>query len=221
LQSHSIFADGFLYLRNADNTLESSEIGPGWAFGTKSGYNGEFAFKMYRESVRESFSLSDEAEVLPGEYTFCGFKGNFQTSMGSLFGTTVKIDAGSFYDGWRTSVSLTPIWGLSPNLTLSGMYELDWVEFPERKQKFIGQIAQLRVLATLSLQFSASAFIQYNTADHAAIVNVRLRYNPREGNDLYLVLDEGLNTDRMHFTPHLPYYSTRAVMVKYSYTFNL
>jgi Domain of unknown function (DUF5916) len=221
LQSHSIFADGFLFLRNADNSLESAEIGPGWKFSTKSGYFGEFAFKMYRESVRETFSISDEAAVPPGEYTFYGVKGYCQTSMGSLFSAFVNIDAGSFYDGWRTSVSLTPTWGLSPHLTLGGMYELDWVEFPERKQEFIGQIIQLRVLATLSLKFSASAFIQYNSADHAAIVNIRLRFNPREGNDLYLVLDEGLNTDRRHFTPCLPYYSNRAVMVKYTYTFNL
>jgi hypothetical protein len=221
LQSHSIFADGFLFLRNADNSLESAEIGPGWGFFTKSGYYGEFAFKMYRESVREFFSISDEAEVPPGEYTFYGLKGYCQTSMGSLFSTLVNIDAGSFYDGWRGSLSLTPTWGLSPNLTLSGMYEFDRVEFPDRKQKFTGQIVQLRVLATVSLQFSASAFIQYNSADHATIANVRLRFNPREGNDLYLVINEDLNTNRKREIPHLPYYSNRAIMLKYSYTFNL
>lgn len=221
LQSHSIFAGGFLFLRNADNSLESAEIGTGWTFVTKSGYNGEFAFKMYRESVHESFSISDEAEVPPGEYTFYGLRGNFQTSIGSPFGTKVNIDAGSFYDGWRASVSLTPTWGLSPNLTLSGIYELDRVEFPNRKQKFTGQIVQLRVLSTLSLQFSASAFIQYNSADHAAIANVRLRFNPREGNDLYLVFNEDFNTHRMREAPHPPYYSNRAVLLKFSYTFNL
>jgi hypothetical protein len=49
--------------------------------------------------------------------------------------------------------------------------------------------------------------------------NVRLRFNPREGNDLYLVFNEGLNTHRTGETPYRPYYSGRAVMIKYSYTF--
>jgi hypothetical protein len=220
LQSHSIFLDGFLFLRNSDNSIESAEIGPGWKFLTKSGYYGEFAFKIYREGVQESFSLSDEADVPPGEYTFYGLTGYLQTSMGSLFSTLVTVDAGSFYDGWRASISLTPVWGISSNLTLSGLCEFDRVEFPDRKQKFTGQIAQLRVLATLSLKFSASAFIQYNSADHAMLANVRLRFNPREGNDLYLVFNEDFNTHRHREIPHLPYYNNRAIMVKYSYTFS-
>jgi len=49
--------------------------------------------------------------------------------------------------------------------------------------------------------------------------NVRLRFNPREGNDLYLVFNEGLNTHRTGKTPYRPYYSGRAVMIKYSYMF--
>jgi len=95
---------------------------------------------MYREGVRESFSLSDEADVPPGEYSFYGLKGYVQTSMGSPFSTMVIADAGSFYDGWRISLGLKPTWGISSNLTLSSFFEFDWVEFPDRKQKFIGRL---------------------------------------------------------------------------------
>lgn len=70
---------------------------------------------------------------------------------------------------------------------------------------------QLRALATLSLKFSASAFIQYNSADHAMIANVRLRFNPREGNDLYLVLNEDFNTQRKREILHLPFYNNQII----------
>lgn len=74
------------------------------------------------------------------------------------------------------------------------------------------------MLATLSTKFSASAFVQYDSAVDQVTANLRLRFNPREGNDLYLVFNEGLNTNRAREIPYRPYYSGRAVMIKYSYT---
>jgi len=49
--------------------------------------------------------------------------------------------------------------------------------------------------------------------------NIRFRYNPREGNDFYLVYDEGLNTNLKRETPFLPFTSGRTILLKYSYTF--
>ncbi|MCX6565806.1 MAG: hypothetical protein NTW38_05195 [Candidatus Aminicenantes bacterium] len=73
--------------------------------------------------------------------------------------------------------------------------------------------------ATLSTKFSAAAFVQYDSAADEVTANLRLRFNPREGNDLYLVVNEGLNTNRLRYSPERPPYGGRAIMVKYSYTF--
>jgi hypothetical protein len=143
-----------------------------------------------------------------------------RTPRGKLLYTDFTFTAGTFYDGWKVSFGLTPFWSLSPSLELSGNYQLNQVEFPDRMQKFSAHIGRLRVLAMLSTKFSASAFIQYNTATDIVIANIRLRYNPREGNDLYVVYNEGLNTNRNHEESFLPLTSTRTVMLKYTYTFN-
>jgi hypothetical protein len=45
-------------------------------------------------------------------------------------------------------------------------------------------------------KLSAAAFVQYNSAANLVTGNFRLRYNPREGVDFYLVYDESLNSDR-------------------------
>ena len=100
------------------------------------------------------------------------------------------------------------------------MYQVNWIDFPDRDQQFTAHIARLRILSTLSTKFSASAFIQYNSAIHAVIANIQLRYNPREGNDLYLVYNEEINTNRYREVPNLPFTSNRTVMLKYTYTFN-
>jgi hypothetical protein len=82
-------------------------------------------------------------------------------------------------------------------------------------------ILGLKALYMLNTKLSVNAFIQYNTAEHAIVSNLRLRFNPKEGNDFYLVFKEGRNTNLSREVPNLPAYSSRVAMVKYTYTFNL
>ena len=39
----------------------------------------------------------------------------------------------------------------------------------------------------LSTEISAAWFIQYSNTDREIVSNLRFRYNPSEGNDLYIV----------------------------------
>ena len=220
LLRHHVFLDGFLLLENTSGSTESAEIGPGWEFETKSGSFGNFMFKMFWEDVPEEFSLSDDAEVPVGKYSFYGLNATYITSMTRLFFSENTLEVGTFYDGWRASLSVSPWWSISSSLELSGTYQFNKVVFPDRDQQFAAHVARLRILAMLSTKFSATAFIQYNSASNAFIANIRIRYNPREGNDFYLVYNEGLNTNRYRQSPIPPFTGNRAVMIKYTYTFN-
>ena len=220
LLRHHVFLDGFLLLENTSGSTESAEIGPGWEFETKSGSYGNFMLKMFWEDVPEEFSLSDDAEVPVGKYSFYGLNATYITSMTRLFFSENILEVGTFYDGWRASLSVSPWWSISSSLELSGTYQFNKVVFPDRDQQFTAHIARLRILAMLSTKFSATAFIQYNSASNAVIANIRIRYNPREGNDFYFVYNEGLNTNRFRESPIPPFIGNRAVMIKYTYTFN-
>jgi hypothetical protein len=217
---HQALIDGSMFWSNERALIESVEIGPGWELETKSGYFGRITTKLKYEDIPEAFSLSDGVDILKGQYTFFELATQLRTPRGKLLYTDFTFTAGTFYDGWKVSLGLTPFWSLSPSLELSGNYQLNQVEFPDRMQKFSAHIGRLRVLAMLSTKFSASAFIQYNSATDIVIANIRLRYNPREGNDIYVVYNEGLNTNRNHEGSLLPLTSTRTVMLKYTYTFN-
>lgn len=70
-------------------------------------------------------------------------------------------------------------------------------------------------------KLALNSFVQYNSYLKKYMVNCRLRYNPREGNDLYIVYNEGLNTDLNRETPTLPRSEVRSVLIKYTYTFGL
>jgi len=220
LFSHLVSLSSALFLRNADGEIESAKIGPGWQFRTKSGWEGKITPQFFYENVPETFSLSDDAEVPEGRYSFYGLNCELSTATGKPIYTQAILDIGPFYDGWRTSLGLTPRWNILSDLELSGTYQFNRVTFPDRGQQFTAHIARLRVLCMLSTKLSATAFIQYNSAIDAVIANIRLRYNPREGIDLYLVYNKGLNTNRYRQEPTLPFTSNRTVMLKYTYTFN-
>ena len=220
LQSYSIQAGGMVSLRNEDQTVESAELGPGLEFSTKSGWGGHISYRFQKESLREWLEFSDEVNVPPGEYSFSGLDVFFHSPMGGLLGLWGGAEVGSFYDGRRLSLMAMPTWSIIPDLSLSGQYEYNRVEFPGRGQELIAHLVQLRLLATLSTKLSVLTFVQYNGAEDLVIGNVRLRYNPREGNDLYLVFNEILNTDRQGKVPYPPWSASRAILLKYSYTFN-
>lgn len=221
LVRHDLFLQGFWIQRNSDKKTESAEIGPGWEFMAKSGCFGMVQASMYHEDLTDTLEFSDEVNVLTGQYTFYGLKGYFHTPMGYLLYALINLDAGSFYDGWRVSASVMPTWSISSGLELSGFYQYNRVSFSRRNQELTAHIGRIRSTWMMSTALSFTAFVQYNSAIDAVIANVRFRYNPREGNDLYLVYDEGFNTDRYREDPIPPTTSNRTVLLKYTYTFQL
>jgi hypothetical protein len=81
-------------------------------------------------------------------------------------------------------------------------------------------VARLRTDINFSTKTSTAAFVQYNSAGDVVVLNVRFRYNPSEGTDLYVVWNESLNTDRFALTPSPPLSQRRTLLVKYARTFS-
>jgi hypothetical protein len=130
-----------------------------------------------------------------------------------------RVEAGTFYDGWQATAELSPIWYVSPHLELWGLYQFTRIRFPARDQLFDAHLSRLRIGTALNTKVSTNAFVQFNSTTHTVSANVRFRYNFREGNDFWIVYNEGMNTDRYRLTPTLPFTDARTVLVKYTYTF--
>jgi hypothetical protein len=209
------------FLNNSTGTVESSELGPQWTATFKSGAVLSLSAKRLTEDLTEPFELSDDVEVPAGRYSFVNVSGMYQTPYGAALRTGIAFDAGTFYDGHRLSLGLSPGWSVSKHLDLSAEYQYNRVQFPHRGQKFDAHIARMRIKSNVSTQLSSITFIQINTAAHGVVLNVRLRYNPREGNDFYLVYNEGVNINRLRESPALPLTDVRTVLLKYTYTFAL
>ena len=204
---------------NSDGTTESMELGSGWEYFTKPGAMGNIHAKFIQEDIRDTLEFSEETVVPPGRYSFYGVKALFSTPMGHKLLAMFDVEAGSFYDGYRISAGVTPTWSLGSEVEINGYYQYNRVVFDGRGQDLTAHIGRLRATWMLSTALSLSAFVQYNSAADAFITNVRFRFNPKEGNDLYIVYDEGLNFNRMRELPVLPRSSNRTLLLKYTYTF--
>ena len=221
LLRHSVFANGSLYLRNDDGLAESADFGLGYQFTSKSGFYAMIHPRFCFENVAEAFSLSDQTEIPAGRYQFYELICVFNTPDSRSYYLESSLDIGSFYDGRLFSIGVSPRWDVSSSLEISGYYGFDRATFPDRDQKFTSHIGRLRVLAMLSTKLSATAFVQYSSAAKAITANIRIRYNPREGTDLYVVYDDGANTGRLSEIPALPRSRGRTLLVKFTHTFNI
>jgi hypothetical protein len=173
------------------------------------------------ENLFELFELSDEVNVPVGDYNSAKFSGFLMTPMTKPFWMGLALDWGGFYDGRVLSVNALPSWSLSSSFVLTGGYVFSKVDFSKRDQHFLSHIGRLKALLMFSTKLSLSAFIQYNTESHQIGSNIRFRYNTREGNDLWIVYNEGTNTDLVREIPNPPRLAGRTVMLKYTYTFRL
>jgi hypothetical protein len=167
------------------------------------------------------FNLAPDVFVPAGGYTFYRIRADLSSPRGRIFQVSPHFETGTFYDGWRNSPGISSSVIIRKKAEISATYLFNNVDFPTRDQHFNSHIVRLNTQLVFNTKLSVSAFVQYNSTIDAVISNFRLRYNPREGNDLYLVYDEGYNTDRYREDPIYPVVRGRTILIKYTYTFIL
>jgi hypothetical protein len=220
IRHNSISLTGTNIWNTATGQQETSSAILKWLFDGKIGFVGSVSGTWNREDLADTLTLgNDQAFVPPGRYIFTTLSAMYTTPTINSLSANFLAEAGRFYDGWKVSLSASPTLNVGTGLYLGLTYNMDFVNFPSREIKFTNHIAGLKTELTLTTKASLTAFIQYNTAIDKVLTNIRFRYNPREGNDFYIVYDEGLNTRMYREVPPLPFSDGRTVLLKYTYTF--
>ena len=212
------------YYRNSDLTPESRSYAPMLRIAMKSGTFMTLTSRSSFESIRDPFRVAS-LEINPGEYWFHEADMSLRLSRGGLVRGELGGSAGSFYDGRRVGLRMSPALNISRHVEIRPGYDLN--RFELRGGDYLTtHLAKLGVDFSLDTHLSLSVLAQYNSAADQALVNARFRYHFREGVDLWVVYNEGYYTDRVngranHRDPILPFSSGRALMVKYSHTLAL
>jgi len=201
--------------------MQTLETVLSYDFRFKNDFNGMASFGRMYENVPDTFSFSNDAYVPGGDYGFYQLETHVNSPGTRRFLLGLDLFAGSFYDGRRISFGLEPSWNIGSTFQLAFSYDHNFLTFKNRNQSFSGGVAGLKALVMFTTKLSVSTFVQYNSADNSMITNFRFRYNPGEGNDLYIVFNEGRSTYRDIDEPRLPVFSNRSFLIKYTYTFTL
>ncbi|MDX1393231.1 MAG: carbohydrate binding family 9 domain-containing protein [Gemmatimonadota bacterium] len=212
----------FSTFRNSDGVLESGQYAVWLQWDTKRGGGGWIEPKVFREDVVAPFLVGGEAPVPAGSYTFADLQIVWNMPPGARLRTGIDARAGTYFDGTRQQVRLTPTWNVSPHLELGGEYLFSRIRFAERGEGTDIHVPALRIRTALDARASGNALIQYNSTTDRIDFNIRLRYNFSEGTDLWLVYNEGLDTDRGTGPEDVrsPLSLSRSVILKYTHTFS-
>ena len=208
-----------MYVGNSSRLLQTRESTTKVTLQSWSDFTLELKASRWTEDLEEAFELSDAIDIPVDRYTYNEVQLKATTWETKPITSTNFVILGQFFDGNRFTVNTSPKWNLSKVVELGGTYQFDHVDFPDRMETFEAHTMRLKVGLTLNRAFSFSSFVQYSSDANFALGNFRLRYNPREGNDFYLVFNEGVHTDRFEKDPVAPRLSQRTLLLKYSYTF--
>lgn len=214
------YLKGNVFLSNDSGKIESVRIEPSVYYIFKSELGIKLKAIMRYENLTENFFLSPNVHVPADDYSFYLLQATYDMIDSQLLDIDMQVKGGTFFDGNLLSVLIKPVWSISAGLKLNGAYQINRIRFPIRNQHLNTHLGRLRIRVMPSTQLSISSFVQYSSAADLVAVNARLHYTPREGNDFYLVFNQGLNTNRYQLTPALPVSNSLAIIVKYNYTFS-
>ena len=180
---------------------------------------GGLGLNGFMKTCWKPFRLSDEVFIPVGTYEFYRVKGSYRVAGDNTLSAGLEVETGPFYDGWLNSISFTPRWYLSKHFQLNLEYVYNNADFEDRNEVFKFHITRLRIGTAVNRKISTNALVQYNSNADLFSANIRFRYNFREGQDLWVVLNTGMNTNRTNYYPELPAVDTQSVLIKYLHTF--
>lgn len=221
LKQHELSLLVYGYVLNKTGKSQTSYIAPAYTFTTKKDHEFILNFPIQYENCETVFYLKPDVFVPVGEHIYPDFIFTYKTPQSNKLAFSSISSLGRYFDGWRKSFSISPFIRPNGSWNINLSYSINDISFPSRDQKLYLHLATIKLLYMYSRTVSASSYLQYSTVLNGCIWNVRLRYNPKEGNDLYLVYNDFINTDRQREIPYLPFRNQRNIMIKYTHTFRV
>jgi hypothetical protein len=224
ISRHVIQFNAQAWKDNSSNVTQSALLQPGYSLELKSGSGFLVNFSHAYDNLTDTFYLSNDnvvAYVKPGSFGYNFASVGVHSPYTRPLSFEINSNLGQYYDGNQFTMRLMSTIKLGALLSLQPSYEYDRIRFPARDQSFTGHIASLKSILMLNNKLSVSALVEYSNIVHGLVTNIRLRFNPREGNDLYLVYNEGRNIEVNRTTPDLNPVANRGILIKYTYTFVL
>jgi hypothetical protein len=191
----------------------------------KTGFSIFHKISLSRDSVATSWAFSPEINIPTGIFTWITNSIHIESSNTKAFSYILNSNYGLFYGGKKLEISPQVNWSVNKHLHVEGKYSFFSIHFPlsysTTTAHYLNHLISSSITYAYSTLVSARALLQYDQVSKTIGTNLRVRYNPKEGTDLYIVYTPLYNTDVGRMSPHLPAIENQSLIVKFVKTFNL
>jgi len=177
-----------------------------------------------RDYLPYSWNFAGDIVAPIGYYPYSGIRIRLNGKQTRPLSYTLTSRFTGFYSGVRLLVGTSGYYAFNKNFRFTCNWEFNAFDLPRAMSPTGVATYQSNLLAcgiafTQSIYFSAKALIQYDDISKTIGGNFRLRINPKEGTDLFIVYNPRLHTA---FPDHEgPLIDQQSFIVKFTKTFNL
>jgi hypothetical protein len=133
--------------------------------------------------------------VLPiGGYHWTYYTAGYSSNQARRVYGSVNVETGGYYSGDRDSIRAAVNFQVGRTLLFEPNYTRNWITLPGRPT-YVTNTLNFRVSQSFSPDLFVKGFVQYNDERRAASVNFLFWYIYKPGSDLYIVYNEGRETD--------------------------
>ncbi|MGE0866813.1 MAG: DUF5916 domain-containing protein, partial [Vicinamibacterales bacterium] len=132
--------------------------------------------------------------VQPGEYSWTTASASYSSNRTRRVFGTIGGDAGGYYDGDRQALRANLSIQVGRTLLFEPNYTHNRVQLPGRAD-YSSNVLNFRVSHSFSPDFYLKGFVQYNDDRKTASFNFLWWYHYKPGSDLYVVYNQGWDTD--------------------------
>jgi hypothetical protein len=173
----------------------------------------EFHYLLQDEFLESPFEISDGINIPVGSYSFDQYCINGRTGEYRQLSTEASYCAGDFYDGSLSAPSVSLVWRPNAHFRISAGYSPTEIELPAGS--FTTRLVSLRADIAFTNTWYWENFAQYDNVTYGLGLNSILRWAPRAGREMVLVV----NREFVDYTRDRTFTSvTGDVTFKFSYT---
>ena len=181
------FSGELKYLNNQAGILETRQ----WVLAVQDELDSGDVVRLSLESnferLDEDFVINpvDGVIIPPGDYSFNRWLLSYQTFQGRAAEATAQLEGGDFFDGERTTLTLSGTWRASPHLWMSGDYEFNDISLPQ--DAFDTHLWRARVSVPFNARTTVDAFLQWSSLTREFDTQLRFRLIYARDSNLFLV----------------------------------
>jgi hypothetical protein len=153
--------------------------------------------------------------IIPtGAYQWNTFRAVYSSNRSRPVSVGATVERGGYYSGRKQSYRFNLNLLFAKTLLVESNYTRNEVTLPD-EPTFTTNTVNTRISYSVSPDLYLKTFLQYNDERNLANFNFLLWYIYRPGSDLYIVYNQGWDTD--YFGPHSFYTRDRSLTVKLTY----